>query len=607
MDRKSIVVIVVCVLLIGLWSFVLVPKLYPPQPLPEGSTNAPSMAELPTNPGPASPAVPARIEAPSPAAALVANTNEPELLVQASNGNARYTFSSYGGGLKLVELYPEADSTGQAKDSSTNQVATLNTYTAAPTLALLDGVSVQGDGIFKLARTTNGVRAEKTLSNGLRIVKDFELISNYLVAATVRLENHSDRPLELPPQQWFVGTATPMDPRDSGLAVGVLWYNGAKTVDTGSSYFSSHGFACTPRIPPEQYVGGSNNVVWVALHNQYFTLAAMPQEAAQAVVVRKVELPGRSGEEAALVATNAPPPVGYEAALVYPGKSLAPNQNLERRVFLYAGPKEYQRLARIAERFGNNLDLVMDFGWSGFVSKALLLGMNTLHHVLRLSYGWAVVAITITIKLLFWPLTQASTRSMKRMQALQPQVKVIQEKFKEDPVKMQRKMMELWKENKVSPMSGCFPMMIQIPVFFGFYRMISSAIELRGAQFLWVKDLAKPDTLFVVPGLTFVPFLSISGVGLPFNLLPLIMGATMLWQAHLTPPSPGMDPTQAKLMRYLPLIFMLGFYNLSSGLTLYWTVNNLLSIAQTKLTKTTAESAPQAKGPVLTQAPKKRK
>src|SRR5208283_2279720 len=148
------------------------------------------------------------------------------------------------------------------------------TYTAAPTLALLDtttnGVTVQGDGIFKLTWTTNGVRAEKTLTNGLAIVKNFELSSNYLVAATVGLTNHSDRPLELPAQQWFVGTATPMGPRDSGMAVGVMWYNGVRTADTGPGYFSKSGFACTPRIPPEKYVGGSNNVVWVAAHNQYF-------------------------------------------------------------------------------------------------------------------------------------------------------------------------------------------------------------------------------------------------------------------------------------------------------------------------------------------------
>ena len=146
-------------------------------------------------------------------------------------------------------------------------------------------------------------------------------------------------------------------------------------------------------------------------------------------------------------------------------------------------------------------------------------------------------------------------------------------------------------------------MLIQIPVFFGFYSMIRSAIELRGASFLWAADLSKPDTLFVIPGLGVVPFFGIPGVGLPFNLLPLIMGASMLWQSHLTPPSPGMDPTQAKLMRYLPLIFMVSFYNLSAGLTLYWTVNNLLSIAQTKLTR--ANPGPSAAA--LAPASRKRK
>src|SRR5258707_6706724 len=215
--------------------------------------------------------------------------------------------------------------------------------------------------------------------------------------------------------------------------------------------------------------------------------------------------------------------------------------------------------------------------------------MTLLHHSMGFPYGWAIVVITVIIKLVCWPLAAASTRSMKRMQALQPQMKAIQEKYKDDPVKMNRKTMEFMKENKVSPLGGCLPMVLQIPVFFGFYRMIQSAIELRGAHFLWVTDLAQPDTLFVISGLGFVPFIGIPGVGLPFNLLPLIMGATMLWQAHLTPPSPGMDPTQAKIMRYMPLMFMVFLYNFSAGLTLYWTVQNLLTIAQTYLTRNVAE------------------
>jgi YidC/Oxa1 family membrane protein insertase len=238
----------------------------------------------------------------------------------------------------------------------------------------------------------------------------------------------------------------------------------------------------------------------------------------------------------------------------------------------------------------------MGFGFWGFFSKALLLGMNALHHTLGLSYGWAIVAITIIIKVVLWPLTQASTRSAKRMQALQPQIKALQEKYKDDPVKAQRKMMEFWKEHKINPMSGCLPMLIQMPVFFGFYSMIRSAIELRGASFLWVADLSQQDTIYILPGINF-----------PINLLPLIMGATMFWQAHLTPPSPGMDQTQAKIMRYMPLMFLVFLYSYSSGLTLYWTVQNLLSIVQTMLTRTAPEPVGTAKPQVLTAPQKKRK
>jgi YidC/Oxa1 family membrane protein insertase len=149
-------------------------------------------------------------------------------------------------------------------------------------------------------------------------------------------------------------------------------------------------------------------------------------------------------------------------------------------------------------------------------------------------------------------------------------------------------------------------MAIQMPVFIGFFTMIRSAIELRGAHFLWVADLSKPDTLFMIPGLTFIPFLSTPG-GLPFNLLPLLMGGAMLWQSHLTPPSPGMDQTQAKMMRYLPLIFLVFLYSYSSGLTLYWTINNLLTIVQTKLTKMNQTPVAPGVASPLTPPSKKKK
>jgi YidC/Oxa1 family membrane protein insertase len=291
-------------------------------------------------------------------------------------------------------------------------------------------------------------------------------------------------------------------------------------------------------------------------------------------------------------------PIGFQTAMVYPAATVAPGQAVQREFLVFAGPKEYRTLAAVAGSLNNSVDLVMGFGgFFGFFSKALLLGMNGLHSALGLSYGWTIIAITIIIKVLFWPLTQASTRSMKRMQALQPQMAAIKEKYKDDPAKMNKKTMEFMKEHKVSPLGGCLPMLLQMPVFIGFFYMIRSAIELRGASFLWVRDLSRPDTLFLIPGVNF-----------PFNLLPLLMGATMLWQARLTPPSPGMDPTQAKIMRYMPVIFLVFLYNFSAGLTLYWTVQNLLTIAQTKLTKAAPEpAAAQPKASVLTPPQKKKK
>jgi YidC/Oxa1 family membrane protein insertase len=610
MDRTAVIVIVICLGLFGLWTIVLVPKYWPPRPLPAAATNATPASVASTNVESPEPA-PSATNTPPVSPQLLVNTNVPEHELVVSNMNARYTFTSRGGGLKLVELlqYPETVSRRRASAPMAQAVATLNNFAPVPTLAVLGGSSFQGDGNFTLTATNDVVRAEKTLTNGLTMVKQFRINTNYLVEVTVRLENHSGQALALPAQRWVVGTATPMGPRDNGQMVGVLWYNGTGTEDINAGWFSGGALGCVRSGPPRtEYTGGASNVVWTAVHNQFFALAVMPQQPAQGIVARKIELPRPTGEAALLVATNAPAPQGYETALVYPALTLAADQAMERDLNLFAGPKEYRTLARIADRFGNNIDLVMGYGgFFGFFAKALLLAMNWLHQSLKFSYGWAIVVITFIIKVVFWPLTQASTRSMKRMQALQPQMKAIQEKYKDDPVKMNKKVMEFMKEHKVSPLGGCLPMVLQIPVFFGFYRMIQSAIELRGARFLWVGDLSQPDTLLVIPGLSFIPFIGIPGVGLPINLLPLIMGVTMLWQARLTPPSPGMDPAQAKIMRYMPLMFMVFLYNFSAGLTLYWTVQNLLTIAQTKLTRNIAETPPTGKGPVLTTPQKKKK
>jgi YidC/Oxa1 family membrane protein insertase len=313
-------------------------------------------------------------------------------------------------------------------------------------------------------------------------------------------------------------------------------------------------------------------------------------------------------------ATNITVPQGVETSLIYPAQTLAPRAELDRQFAIYAGPKEFRTLQKIAEKYNNHADEVMNFG-SGFGSfwgvgtffaKLLLSAMNLLHDWTNIGYGWLIVIITLLIRTAFWPLTAISLKSSKKMQALQPEIAALKAKYKDDMQKFGEKQMELWKKHGVNPMSGCFPMLVQMPVFMGFFTMIRSAIELRGASFLWAADLSKPDTLFMIPGITFLPFNLSTPEGLPFNLLPLLMVGVMVWQAHLQPASPGMDPSQQKMMRYIPLIFLLIFYNYSSGMALYMMVSTFAGIVQTKMTKISM-AANQAATPALTPAPKSKK
>jgi YidC/Oxa1 family membrane protein insertase len=600
MDRTGIIVVTLCAILLGVW-FVETQKYHSQLPPPAAETNAVATAQ-PSSPPP---------EVPSPAAVtgFAFDTNLPERTLMLTNGRVCYTFTSRGGGLKSVKLldYPETVSPRWQKEMATNGVATLNTHASVPVLAVLGDTNLTGDENFTLSRTDDGVRAEKTFPDGLRLVKDFHLGSNYLIVATVTLTNTSAQPLPLSAQEWVVGTATPMGPDDSYFSTygGAMWYNGKKDETINLSYFSTNTTVLFffPRTPKTEYREGNNDVAWAAAYNQFFTLLAMPKQPAEQIVARPVTLPPFSNlsEE-----TNAPLPEGVQTALVYPAQTLAAGQSVERQITLFAGPKEYRLLARIGEQFKNRADLVMQFGFFGFFAKALLLLMNWMHDVTKMGYGLVIVVITVLLRLFFWPFTAAGLRSMKRMQALAPELKALREKYKDDAQKMMQKQQELYRKHKINPMGGCLPMVVQMPVFFGFYTMLRSAIELRGAHFLWVADLSKPDTLFMIPGITFIPFGISTPEGLPFNLLPLLMVGVMVWQAHLQPPSPGMDPTQQKLMRYMPLIFLLFLYNYSSGMALYMTVSTSMSVLQTRFLKVAQTPPAPGANPALT-PPQKRK
>jgi len=614
MDRKSILVIVACIGFMFLWTGVLVPKYFTGPPKPGGS-NRVATATSPTNVTSTNVTSPATSAPAAPAAEFVRptfSTNATEQLIVLTNDSARYTFTSQGGGLKQIELlkFPETISRRSKGSKPNNGLVTLNEHAPLPVLAVVGSDSVSGDGVFSLTQTGNSVRAEKVLANGLRLVKEFQLSTNYLVNATVRWENTSSNALALPQHEWVVGMATPMNAFDDASAVGLMWYDGNRTHETLSAYFDNKRFGCLPGTPRLEFRDGNSNVVWATAHNQFFALLAMPDTSAQQIVARAIDLPRPA--EGRFSFPNSPLRKGFETTLVYPGFAIDPGAAAERKFAIYVGPKEYRTLAAIAGRMQNNVDQVMGFGIFGFISKLLLLAMNWLNEALKVPYGWAIIAITVLLKIVFWPLTAASTRSAQRMASFAPQLNALKEKYKDEPQKFAAKQMEFFRENKINPVSGCLPMLVQLPVFFGLFAMLRTAIELRGASFLWATDLSRSDTLFAIPirGLDFFPFsLICTPEGIPFNLLPLLYISSAIWQTHMTPMAPGMDPTQQKLMRWMPLMFLAILYNFSSGLALYMTVNNLLTILQTWLMKRNAPAPAAAplKASILTPTSKKKK
>jgi YidC/Oxa1 family membrane protein insertase len=276
------------------------------------------------------------------------------------------------------------------------------------------------------------------------------------------------------------------------------------------------------------YAGAAGTAGWTGIADKYFMAALVVPEGGLNAVLRK----GVSDW-------------GYVAAA---GKGGA-----ARKYVMYAGPKDYDVLGSV----GYSLTAAVDFGWFSFIAKPLFVSLKFFFGLVG-NYGWAIIIITFIIKLAFAPLTHKQQKSMKRMQGLQPMINELKEKHKGDPQRMNREMMELYKKHKVNPLGGCLPMLVQIPVFIALYNVLNNAIELRGAPFaLWLTDLSVKD---------------------PYYILPVAMGLSMFVMQKMTPTT--MDKTQNRIMMLMPVILTVMFINLPSGLVLYFTVSNLLSMAQ---------------------------
>ncbi|MFP4453346.1 MAG: membrane protein insertase YidC [Desulfobacterales bacterium] len=295
-------------------------------------------------------------------------------------------------------------------------------------------------------------------------------------------------------------------------------------------------------------------IQWTGIEDRYFMTAMVPEDPVQ------TELRLSHEQEKDLL----------RVSYLHPGEALEPGGSRQFDFELFMGPKRMSDL----KAFGHDLEKAIDFGFFDIIAKPCLWLMNKIYNNVVSNYGVAIILLTILFKIIFWPLGNKSYRSMAEMKKLQPLMSDIRKKYKDDKKRMNEEVMRLYKTYKVNPMSGCLPMVVQIPVFIAFYRMLYESIELRHAPFmLWINDLSSPDRLFRFD--VTIPFMA-PPYGIP--VLTVIMGATMFLQQKLSPP-PG-DPSQAKIMMLMPLIFTVIFINFPAGLVLYWLTNNVLSIAQ---------------------------
>jgi len=299
----------------------------------------------------------------------------------------------------------------------------------------------------------------------------------------------------------------------------------------------------------------SGTFKWIALQDRYFMSSILPENNEDV----------HEGKMRLLFKDNI-----LEAQYILPNIMVTSGTQKKIEYKLFLGPKSM----KVLKKTGHSLEEAIDFGMFDILAKPCLWIMNFLHDNFIHNYGIAIIILTMFTKILLWPLGSKSYKSMGEMKKIQPLMAEIKEKYKNDKKKMNAEVMALYKTYKVNPVGGCLPMIVQIPVFFALYRMLYEAIELRHAPFfLWINDLSAPDRLFSFD--FSIPFMQ-PPYGIP--VLTIVMGASMLLQQKMSPPMG--DAAQAKMMMFMPIIFTVIFINFSSGLVLYWLVNNVLSMAQ---------------------------
>ena len=449
----------------------------------------------------------------------------------------RADISTAGGDLRRLEFKRHRDTLDKSKNFDLFQNRPDHVYVAQSGLI---GTGLPNHRTAYTARagehrladgaTTLEVRLEAPETNGIRVAKVYRFYrASYVIDVAYEIVNQGATAIQ--PFGYFQIVRDGKPP--AGDSAMLPTYTGA-AMYTDKEKFQKIAFADIDKGKPLQ--PKNSNDGWIAMLQHYFFSAWLPKSGTpREFYTRRLE----GGF--------------YAAGVIVPAGAVEPDKSATLTVPLYAGPEEQAKLDKLAP----GLDLTVDYGWLTVIAVPLFWVLAWLNRWVG-NWGIAIIVLTVIIKLLFYPLSEASYRSMAKMRVLAPKLQKLKDQYGNDRQRMQQAMMEIYKTEKINPLGGCLPIVVQIPVFIALYWVLLASVELRHAPFmLWINDLAAPD---------------------PWFILPVLMGATMIVQTKLNPEPP--DPVQAKVMKIMPIAFSVFFFFFPAGLVLYWLVNNVLSIAQ---------------------------
>jgi len=561
MDRISVIGLVVCIALYFALNYYLTTAY--PQPKFNPAASASSAAATAPAPNGAPPVItPAPNSAVAPAAAPAPVA--PEQISYLENDTIKVKLTSNGAAVEEIELKQQkAHPSGHIvlNEQSRFNILTLGGWTGADTAT------------FQVAENLPGSVTYSTgLPNGLKWQRTYTLGADYAFDVKDSLTNSTAADVVLPAYSLSVGRAEPL--HDAGPSRSS--YSNSQFLGAGFlahefhlvtvSYFNP-GFI--PLIGIMTHEGKdliSSTTIenaplhWLGVENQFFTVLLTPS-ADRPIDHADIQCFNQRDSNGS-VPTGVDPDIG--AAAWFPGLTVPAGRSLTLDYGVYAGPKEYGRLNALGSQQGE----IMNYGWCEPVILLMLAGIRFWHGLVG-SYGLSIILLTLTVKLITWPLVSISNRTGKRMQALAPKLKEVQAKYKDQPEKVSAETWSLYRDYGVNPLGGCLPALVQAPIFISLYFMLQNLTELRGQSFLWIHDLTQTDTVASIP---------FAGTHFTLNLLPILVTALSMIMMRMTPQIG--DPAQAKIAQYMPLMFLFIFYNFAAALSLYYVINNAVAIVQ---------------------------